>query len=183
MTRRVELYVRSLLPGQSRERQNEIIDRLQDLEAEGVVDEFTVLVWGKHAPATPADARTDAGLFALNRVAVFTEWAEQNGLGVETHFDRRRTDSSITAESYDALTFPVMTLAEYHDDDLTFVAPATGTDHQFSVGDRVDTLAAGQTDRPSGVGEGDASLDELEHSYVEPPEELTLAPRGEAEDA
>jgi hypothetical protein len=149
-----------------------------------------VLVWGKHAPATPAEARTDAGLFALNRVAVFTEWAEQNGLSVENHFERRTIDSDITAETYNALRFPVMTYAEYHGNDLVFVAPTSGTDHHFSVRDRLDALAI---ESEVTVEDADATIDglvestdeltHLERAYSDPPRELTLVPREEDDEA
>jgi hypothetical protein len=186
---RVELYVRSLLPGQARKQQDAVIDQLSNLEAAGVIDEYSVLVWGKHAPATPAEARTDAGLFALNRVAVFSEWAKQNGLSVEDHFERRTIDSDITADTYNALRFPVMTYAEYRGDDLVFVAPASGETHHFSIPDRLDALASETTvlsaEDPATIGgivDEPAELQRLERAYTAPPRELTLAPREDAAD-
>lgn len=166
----VELYVRSLLAEQAQSQQDEVIERLTALEEDGVIDEFQVVVWGRQAPASPAKARTDAGVFTLNRVAVFSEWAAANGLSVDENFERRNVESRIIDESYQAIRFPVMTLAEYHDQDLAFVAPATGSDVTHSVQDRLDTIESrGQT---ADVTE---EFDTLDRAYSEPPRQLTLA--------
>lgn len=167
---RVELYVRSLLAEQARSQQDEVIDRLNALEDDGAVDEFQVVIWGRQAPASPAQARTDAGVYMLNRVAVFSEWAAANGLSVEEHFEHRSVESSIADESYQAVRFPVMTLAEYHGRDLAFVAPATGQDTTHSVQERLDRIET--VDRPE---ERIIDFESLDRAYSEPPRQLTLA--------
>ena len=169
---RLELYVRSLLAEQARSQQDEIIERLEALEAEGVIDEFQVVIWGRQAPASPAQARTDAGVFVLNRVAVFSEWAAANGLSVDEHFEHRDVESSIVNESYQAVRFPVMTLAEYHGQDLAFVAPATDQETTHSVRERLAQIEA--ESRPAARR---TEYERLNRAYSEPPRQLTLADR------
>lgn len=163
----VELYVRSLAPDQAQSCQDAVIEKLNRLRDESRIDEFRLLVWGKGAPASPADARTVAGLFALNRVAVFSEWAERNGLSLDDHFQRRIVDSSITGEHYRTVRFPIMTLAEYHGPDLSFVAPASGDDVQYTVTDRLEAHRE-PTER------NEEYLEPLDNVYASPPPELTL---------
>lgn len=173
---RLELYVRSLLAEQAHTQQDDVIERLTALESTGVIDEFQIVVWGRQAPASPAQARTDAGVFALNRVAVFSEWGRNNGLSVDEQFEYRSVDSRILDESYQAVRFPVMTLAEYHGQDLVFVAPAGTKDTGHSVQDRLDQIEA--TTSPD---ERASDIDPLDQAYSEPPRELTMAEEDEVE--
>lgn len=199
---RMELYVRSLLPESAASSQNEVIDALEELEAEGAIDEFTLLVWGDRAPASPGGTRTDAGLFALNRVAVFSEWAERNDRSIEPFFERRTVDSELADEHYQAVVFPRMTLAEYEGQDLRSVTPCRGPERADSVPDRVSRLRAaaaddriegtladpdaGTTDDPDAAttagsrtdradpAAATTRLEPLERAYATPPRELTL---------
>jgi hypothetical protein len=172
MTVRLELYVRSLLASQAHEQQNAVVDRLQSLDDEDVVSDVDIVVWGRQAPASPAQARTDAGEFALNRVAVFTTWAERNGCSLEGHFEYRTIESEFRRESYRAVRFPVMTLAEYHDEALAFVAPVTTPDGPCTVQDRLDHIQ-----RRSTAADDNRSVEPLSSAYSEPPSELTLTDR------
>jgi len=163
----VELYVRSLLPRHAQHQQEAVVERLLSLEADGPLDDLQIVVWGRQAPASPADTRTDAGLFALNRVAVFTKWAERNGFSVDAQFDQRSVDSTMADERYRAITFPMMTLAEYRDRDLTFVAPVEDGPETISVPDRLDTIEAAD-------GSATETTEPLEESYAQPPPAVTL---------
>ncbi|MFD1585573.1 HTH domain-containing protein [Halorientalis brevis] len=169
---RLELYVRSLLAEQARSQQDEVIERLNALKDDGAIDEFQVVIWGRQAPASPAQARTDAGVFVLNRVAVFSEWAAANGLSVDEHFEHRSVESSIVNESYQAVRFPVMTLAEYHGQDLAFVAPATEQDATHTVRERLAHI-----EREDQQAAGTDEFERLSSAYSEPPRQLTLAGR------
>lgn len=173
---RLELYVRSLLAEQARSQQEEIIERLGDLENDGAIDEFQIVVWGQQAPASPAQARTEAGEFVLNRVAVFSQWGEANGFDVADQFEYRDVESSMVDESYQAVRFPVMTLAEYHGQDLVFVAPAGDGGSVHTVRDRIDVI-----ETTTDADERGETTDHLDQAYAEPPRELTMAAPDEAE--
>jgi hypothetical protein len=139
---RVELHVRSLAPRAGRRRQNAVIDRLDDLESAGRIDEFAVDVWGRQVGLSSAAARTDAGRFVLDRVAEFREWADETGRSVASFFETRRVDSELSGDQYTALVLPSLTLAEYRGGDLAHVAPCSDGGEVTTVSDRIDVLAA-----------------------------------------
>lgn len=139
--RRAELYVRSLLPAGSRAQQTAVLERLGALEADGIVDEYDVHVWGREAPASPSETRTDAGAYALDRVSRFREWAQANGVSMASTFERREVDAEFTDETYRSLRFPTFLLAEYRDDELTCVTPHRTDETVFTVADRLGRLA------------------------------------------
>lgn len=138
--RRAELYVRSLLPDGHTQQQAAVIDRLQGLSDADILSDITVQVIGRQIPSTPAEARTELGLFALNRVSVFQEWAKRNDCSLEPAFQVRSVDSEITGEQYRALVFPVQLLAEYEGAELTCVTPHTVDGETVTVRDRLTML-------------------------------------------
>lgn len=137
---RAELYARSLLPDGHMRQQADVIDRLEALSEEDVFDDVSVHVIGKQMPPTPAETRTDMGLFALNRVAVFKKWAKRNDCSLEPAFDVRTVDSAMTGERYRALVFPSQLLAEYSGSKLRCVTPHTKGSETVSVTDRIEML-------------------------------------------
>jgi len=137
---RAELYVRSLLPDGHTQQQAAVIDRLQGLSDADVLSDISVQVIGRQIPSTPAEARTELGLFALNRVSVFQEWAKHNDCSLEPAFEVRSVDSEITGEQYRALVFPVQLLAEYQGSELTCVTPHTADGETVTVRDRLSML-------------------------------------------
>ncbi|MFB6179471.1 MAG: HTH domain-containing protein [Halorientalis sp.] len=143
----VDLHVRSLAPRAGHTQQTTAIERLDDLESAGRLAAFNVHVWGHQVSLSTAAADTAAGQFVLNRVDQFREWADETGRSVDSFFETRRIESEITGEQYAALVLPSLTLAEYHDGDLAYVAPCSDGDSVCTVEDRIDTLAAsGVTD-------------------------------------
>lgn len=137
---RAELYVRSLLPDGHTQQQAAVIDRLQGLSDTDILSDITVQVIGRQIPSTPAEARTELGLFALNRVSVFQEWAKRNDCSLEPAFQVRSVDSEISGEQYRALVFPVQLLAEYEGSDLRCVTPHTTDGETVTVMDRLAML-------------------------------------------
>jgi hypothetical protein len=157
---RAELYVRSLLPDGHTQQQAAVIDRLQGLSDADVLSDITVQVVGKQIPATPAEARTELGLFVLNRVSVFQEWAKRNNCSLEPAFQVRSVDSTISGEQYRALVFPGQLLAEYDGSELKCVTPHTADGETVTVRDRLTMLE----------GEDESTFSSLERaSAVRPP--------------
>lgn len=139
--RRVALYVRSLVPAGSREQQTAVLDRLSTLEAEGAIEGYDVHVWGKRAPASTAEARTEAGEYAAERVSRFREWAAANDVSVRSTFELREVDAAITGERYRSVVLPTFALAEYRGDELACVTPHRDGDRVRTVADRLARLA------------------------------------------
>ena len=136
----MELFVRSLTPRTSRGRLEDLIEHLEMLETRGRIQSFEVHVWGSRIDRTSVAARTEIGQFVTERVETFSEWACENDFSLGSFFEEEPVESSITGEEYSATTFPTATLAEYVDDDLSFVTPCSDGDTVYTVEDRLDAL-------------------------------------------
>jgi hypothetical protein len=146
---RIELYVRSLLPDGAHERQEAVIERLEDMEASGHIEGFSVIVWGKQVAHETASARTDEGRYILNRVAEFQQWALSNNVSLDSFYQTRTAETEAGDGSHAAISLPVMGLAEYDDGELRHVAPCTDGEDVHTIMDRLEKLEAGL---PSTVG-------------------------------
>ncbi|MDT3436686.1 HTH domain-containing protein [Haloarcula sp. 1CSR25-25] len=143
-TPHIELYVRSMLPDGAHERQEEVIGRLETLDEEDHIDGFNVIVWGKQIAPRSAAARTEEGKYILNRVAEFKQWALTSNVSLDSFYQDTTVDSEVTESAYDALTLPVMGLAEYDGSELVHLAPCTKDDVVHTTMDRIERLEAGQ---------------------------------------
>ncbi|MFB6082949.1 MAG: HTH domain-containing protein [Halorientalis sp.] len=151
----VDLHVRSLTPRAGHGRQEAVIERLERLADTGQIDEFSVQVWGRQVSPSTAAARTDAGQNVLNRVEQFRDWAADTDRSISSFFETRQVSSEMTDESYVALVLPMFTLAEYHDDELAFVAPCSDGDGVHTVTDRLDVLESEATITETLQADGD----------------------------
>lgn len=142
---RVELYVRSLAPRGATESQQAVVSSIRRLEDEGEIAEYTVHVCGREIPATPAEMTTEFGEFLLNRVAVFSAWADRNDYSLGRLFDERTLESAFTDDRRETVVLPAMALAEYEGADLRFVAPCTIDGTTVTVWDRLEELSEGVT--------------------------------------
>lgn len=148
----LELYVRSLSDSATKAPQEAVLERLSELEREGTVDGYTVHVWGRQiCPDTPV-ADTDIGRFVLDRIGAFEDWARCSGLSIGSFFDTYEVRSSITDESYTAITVPSIALAEFHGDELRRVTPHSDGGAVHTVDDHLDALEGSGRGRS---GEGD----------------------------
>ena len=141
---RIELYVRSLLPDGAGNRQEAVIERLQRFEAEGEIEDFSVIVWGKQVAPESAAAHTEEGKYILNRVAEFKQWALSNNVSLESFYQRQRVENDVTGSAYTAMVLPVMGLAEYEDGELRHVAPCTDGDVVHTITERLEGLENGE---------------------------------------
>lgn len=145
---RVELCVRSLCPGAMERNQEHVVDRLQRLDEAGAIEAFDLTVWGDRVALDSPSAHTDEGERALARYALFRRWADETGRSIGSFFDVRSVEQRITGESYTAVVFPALTLAEYVDGELRHVAPSTDGERLYTVADRLDALAAAADREP-----------------------------------
>lgn len=146
---RVDLFVRSLRPGNWQAKQDRVLDRLESLVDEGVIDGFDVYVWGSAAPPSADRARTAFGRFVLDRIAAFEEWAHRNDRSLGELFAECEVESSITGESRHCRRLPAMAMAEYHDGRLRCVTPHQQSGETIRVLDRATELGI----RPEHAGD------------------------------
>lgn len=136
------LYVRSLAAGDNHARIEETLSRLDDLESNGTIDDYTVHVWGEGVSLDPQITETDAGGFIRERVAAFREWAHETGRTL-TGFREHTTRSAMTGRVYCNLRLPAMVLAERRGEDIEWVSPCEDEDSEpTTVVDRLATLEA-----------------------------------------
>lgn len=133
---RVELYVRSLAPTTARPTQERVVERLQALEESGEVTGFDVVVCGECVCPNAATASTEPGERLLSRYDSFEAWAEANDRTL-VGFQRRDTRSVLTDTTVTGIVFPRVTLAEYRDGTLSFVAPSGTETERTAVLDRL----------------------------------------------
>lgn len=136
----LELYVRSLSPGGFLEQQRGVVERLERLEAADVIDDYSVDVWGRGL-ADPDAARTGVGQWIYDRIGEFREWADREGMSLDSFFPVEPVRSDLSDEEYTRIRFPTVTLAEYEGDVLRFVSPCSDGETVHTVMDRIDALA------------------------------------------
>jgi hypothetical protein len=140
----IELYVRSLLPKGAHERQEAVIEQLERLEQQDTIEGFSVIVWGKQIARDSAAAHTEEGRYILNRVAEFKQWALSNNVSLKSFYQTTTVDNEVASESHNAMTLPVMGLAEYQDGELQHVAPCSNGDIVHTIMARLERLENGQ---------------------------------------
>lgn len=136
----IELYLRSLAPDGTRPAVDDIVERLQRLDAAGAIADLTVHVTGeKVCPESPT-TQTGPGQRLLDRVAAFEAWADRTDRSISEPFRRVEDARGIDGSDHSGVTFPTMAMAEYEDDDLRFVSPTTEGSVVYTVRDRLDVL-------------------------------------------
>jgi len=136
---RLELFVRSLAPTVGREEQERVVRRLQNLDAEDRIEGFDLVICGDCVCPSSETARTEPGQRLLGRYEDFEDWATGRDRDL-VGFERRDVESTLAGATgpVTGVIFPRMTLAEYRDGDLAFVAPSSNGVEQTSVVDRLD---------------------------------------------
>ncbi len=142
----IELFVRSLTPSGAAPRQEAVLDKLDRLDERGVVEEYSITVWGEQIAPDTLAAETKTGERIVNTVAAFEEWADEHGVSVDRFFTEQSIGSSVTDERYTAISLPVIAMAEYVGGELRAVTPYQSPNGIRTVADRLDTLGE-QTER------------------------------------
>jgi hypothetical protein len=141
----VELGVRALSPeGQP------LLDRavceLRTAVEAGAVSGFDVIVFGDGFDPTTLAAGTAAGQAIARRISEIRRWADELGVRVDPYFREEDVDCLLSGEHYCRVQFPSLTLVEYHDDELSFVAPVEVDGERIEPLDRLRTLARSTPD-------------------------------------
>lgn len=134
----MELLVGSLAPHGSMAEQEALVERLERFEQAGAP--VTVRVWGRRVPPEGATAHTDAGRFALDRLAAFRGWAADTGRSLEPFFRTERHRSTLSGECYPVVVVPSVALAEFRGEELAFLTPHVADGRPVSVAGRLDAL-------------------------------------------
>ncbi|WP_247006084.1 HTH domain-containing protein [Halorientalis litorea] len=136
---RAELFVRSLAPTDARDQQEQVVERLRTLDAEGRVSTLDVRLCGECVCPESVTAETEPGRRLLDRYEAFRQWADERGREL-VGFEERDTKSLLTGSRVTGIVFPRIVLAEYRDGDLTHVTPSRNGTERTSVSDRLDAL-------------------------------------------
>ncbi|MFC7142402.1 HTH domain-containing protein [Halosimplex aquaticum] len=137
---RVELYLRGDTYG-SYDRQQRVLERVEDLEAEGVVADTEVDASWQRIRTPEQDSRDEA----VRTYEELREWATENGYRLEPAFQRRQRSYIGTDVVHDVVVFPMASLAVYAGSDLQAVFPCadeSGEIH-YSVQDCLDAFESG----------------------------------------
>ncbi|AEM57899.1 hypothetical protein HISP_11770 [Haloarcula hispanica N601] len=123
------------------------IDRFTELNAAGVIDEFTVQTWPEEVPMAQEQGHGDV----LATVDRYEQWAEEHGLSLRPPFETR-TSSLLVGGSTEVLRLPMLVAAAYADDDLVGVYPCTDDGTTWSVMDLIDALTEESPELPHETG-------------------------------
>jgi len=132
---RATLFVRDSLPTQATRCSQTIIARLERLEADGLLDAYSVTSWAKRLPldGDGTDSQRD-------RYNEFCGWARERGVRLTPFFDTRECYWTETGVKRTELVFPAICLAVYEDGDLETVAPYADGSETVTVNDCLDRI-------------------------------------------
>lgn len=133
----IELYVRSLAPTDIRDKQESVIERLDELERADRIDGFEVIFCGDCVCASLTTAKTAVGQRLLDRYVSFEKWATEHDRTL-VGFTDHDTESTLTGTVITGVSFPRLALAEYRNRDLAFVAPSRSGNENTTVIDRIE---------------------------------------------
>jgi hypothetical protein len=130
---RVTLYVRGDMFG-ANDQQRAVVERLGELDAADVIDDYEVCVWTSRVRLTGDETPP-----VVAQYREFESWADAEGVDIEPFFTVRERDSFVDGTVRE-LVLPVMCLAVRDDAGLAAVAPNVRGDETSSVHDYLDAL-------------------------------------------
>jgi hypothetical protein len=140
---RIEAYVRSLAPPPGpKQRQEDVLDRLDRLEQHDTVDETTVSVWGAAICLDGPYRDTAACRRIESRIERFRQWARQADCPVSLPFETQSVTSTVVDDQYERLVPPQVCLAVHTDEDLQLVLPCEIDGQSIAVCEALDWLEA-----------------------------------------
>ena len=134
--RHVVLAVRETLPSPAARRRDRLRERLCELDADGLIDDFEVSDSPKRIRCERAVHRE-----ARDRYNEHSQWARDHGVCLRPFFDVRECYATDTGEKGDWIVLPAITVTIYEDGDLAAVYPHADGDDYRSVADGLTALA------------------------------------------
>lgn len=122
---KVELFLRASTPLEGHP--DEIIGQLEELRNDGCIEDFNVHEVPKQAEVNKGSSE------AVQVFKEFESWASDNGVSIEPYFDREEYESSLSGDHGEVVTFPVMSVSVYEDDELRAVYPCSNGKGSHSV--------------------------------------------------
>jgi len=119
-----------------------VLDRLRELETDGVVDDVSVRVWGRYVDP-PADEPPGEEGTLQTRIAEFEAWADREGHSLEPAFGRCERTTMVSTERREVIRLPLQCLAVYAGDRLVGVFPCSTGGGTETVADCLRRLEAG----------------------------------------
>jgi len=123
------LYTRSVAPCGINDVQRRTIERLERLAEDGVLDSVEYEVWGRGISAEHSE--TDI----QRAYDEFVEWADANGYTLAPAFQHRETSTLVSEDSRTVISFPLLCLGIYVDDEVEAVFPCSTDDRTFTLED------------------------------------------------
>lgn len=134
---RVELFRRSYVPETFEERIGEIVGRLEGLVAGGAADGLRLHDWNDTVRVS-IEPQSDADPAAcVERYREFVAWADDHGVELSPFFGDERLGR------YQVITFPILCVAVYDDDDLVALAPCRVDGEAWTVPAYLDAVESG----------------------------------------
>ncbi|MFB6188441.1 MAG: HTH domain-containing protein [Halapricum sp.] len=131
----LDVCLRSAVAGVVEARQDEVLDRIQQLKRSGVIDEVTVHYWSGRTNAPNDGARNESGYPDI--VRELYDVTTDSDLSLEPFFRQEEGDE----DHRDVLYLPVVCLIVRCEGDIVGVYPATCGDDHESITDGLDALA------------------------------------------
>lgn len=122
---KVQLFLRASTPlnGQP----DEVIEYLEELRRKGRIQDYDV-----HEVPKQADINNQSSE-AVQVFQEFESWAHDNDVSIQPFFDRAEYESSLSGDTGEIVTFPVMCVSVYEDDELTAVYPCSNGQGSHTV--------------------------------------------------
>ena len=117
------------------------LERLERLDREGLVDEYSLHEWPHQLDVSSAQPATPEARLARERIEQFREWASRTGASLPFP-DTTTVGTGRMGPEVDVLRLPPLVIAEFHDGELAFVAPCIETEGRCSVRERLDHIAS-----------------------------------------
>lgn len=113
---RIELYSRTILHEQARQRRDKVVGRLEELAGTDRVEEVETITWRKRVPV-------EEDCFECYHYDLFDTWATEAGVSLEPFFSTRRCWEPETEGRGKHMIMPVLGLAVYSGEHLRTVYP------------------------------------------------------------
>lgn len=142
----LDVCLRSAVAGVTEARQEEVLDRVQQLKRTEVVDEVTVHYWGGRVAAPNDGTRNDSGTPDI--VTELYDVTEDSDISLEPFFREKTGDR----ENRTVLFLPVVCLLVRRDGEIAAVYPSTEGDEHRTLQDGLTALADDETEAWANLG-------------------------------